>query len=349
MDASGGGGSREATREGFAAALAAFLIWGGMPVLYRYLGHVGPAEILAHRIAWSLPVMAALIWAFRKGPALSAALESRRDLGILLLSTALISINWFVFVMAMVNGQILSASLGYYINPLMSVLLGAAFLGERFSRAQAAAIGLAALGVLNQIVAVGVFPWIALTLATSFALYGFLRKTTHTDAITGHFVEVAMLIPLAIIFILWLERAGEGHFMTQGDPRTATLLLISGPLTVAPLVLFTLGARRLRLSTIGLLQYLAPSIQFALGVAYGEAFTWRHLVTFALIWSGLALYSADMWRRDRRLRRAARMPVPPSAAAPAARAMAAGGASERGDAGRVQNVRRAPTMPENSE
>ena len=334
---------RDDARDGLAAALAAFLIWGGMPILYRFLGHVGPGEILAHRIAWSLPVMLALIWGFRKGADLRALLSRRRDMAVLLLSTLLISVNWFVFVKAMIDGKILSASLGYYINPLMSVLLGVAFLGERLSGAQKAAIALAGLGVANQIVAVGVFPWIALTLAVSFGLYGFLRKTTHTDAITGHFVEVAMLAVPAAAFILWLEFRSVGHFVAEADLRTSLLLILSGPLTVAPLVLFTLGARRLNLSTIGLLQYLAPSIQFGLGVAFGERFTWSHLATFALIWAGLALYTADLWRRDRAARRLAADSAAPSGAA--ARLTPAGATAPLSTS---QNLSRAPTRPENS-
>ncbi|MEL6365474.1 MAG: EamA family transporter RarD [Pseudomonadota bacterium] len=288
------------TSIGFLAGVGAFSIWGVMPLFYKLLGHVPPTEVLAHRVFWSLPALVALAAVMAKWSDIKRLFLSPRCVAILALTTLLILINWGLFIWSIANERLLDASLGYFINPLMSVAIGAAFLGEKISGAQKIAIGLAGVAIAQELVTLGRFPWISLTLSTSFATYGYLRKTINADAVSGHFVEIALIAPIALGIILFWQTSGAAGFGAFDDAAsTAALLIAAGPFTVAPLILFTMGARRLPLSTIGLLQYGAPSLQFLIGVAYGEPFTLGRAVTFGLIWAGLAVFSIDLWRRDR--------------------------------------------------
>ncbi|MCF6293140.1 MAG: EamA family transporter RarD, partial [Robiginitomaculum sp.] len=204
--------------------------------------------------------------------------------------------NWFAFAWAAMNEQIAQASLGYFINPLINVLLGFAFLQERLNRWRWFAVGLAALGVANQIIIVGHVPWLALSLAFTFAVYGILRKTVQAEAGPGLFIETLMLSPFLLVGVFWLQSTGQGHFVGNGLISPA-LLVFSGLLTAVPLFLFSFCARRLDLSTVGLIQYLAPSLQFGFAIWYGEKFTAQSITTFALIWVALAIYSWDMIRK----------------------------------------------------
>jgi len=295
---------------GFLAAFAAFLAWGLLPVYWKAVQGVAPLEILCHRILWSLVFIAAILSCKHRWAETFAPLRSPRNLLILSLSSLTIACNWLIYIWAVNNGNVLATSLGYYINPLVNVLFGFLFFRERLNPLQTAAIGLAALGVVNSVVGYGEFPWISLTLAVTFACYGLLRKIAAVESLPGLFLETMVLAPAALIYVLHLQAAGASGFLA-GNTRIDLLLVGAGAATALPLIGFAFGARRLRLTTVGLLQYIAPSIAFTLGVfAYNEPFGPTHLLTFALIWAGLTLYTVDSVRAIRRHRRAQTPPAP---------------------------------------
>ncbi|XXJ20436.1 EamA family transporter RarD [Desulfovibrio caledoniensis] len=289
---------------GFAAALAAFFGWGLLPVYWKSLITVNPFEILCHRVVWSLVFIAVILTLRRGWNATFAPLKSRRDRLILTASSLMIGFNWLLYIWAVNNDHVLDTSLGYYITPLVNVLLGFVFFRERLRPLQMIAIGLAALGVINSVVAHGHLPWISLALAVSFGLYGLLRKVASVESLPGLFLETMVLGPFALGYILWLQAHGASALSHQGI-HVDLLLVGAGVVTASPLIGFAYGARRLQLTTVGLLQYLAPSIAFLLGVfVYREPFNASHLITFALIWSGLAVYTAESivtMRAQRRL------------------------------------------------
>jgi chloramphenicol-sensitive protein RarD len=288
-----------AARHGAIAAIAAYFIWGVAPLYFKAIHSVAAAEIIAHRVLWSAVLLAGVLLVLRQRAGIDLLRRQPRLILWLGLCTLLVTSNWLVYVWAVNAGRVLEASLGYFINPLVSVLLASLLLHERLRRAQWLAFGLAALGVVNQIVHVGALPWISLFLAVTFAIYGFLRKRLAIDAISGLFVETLLAAPLALLYLGHLAAAGQLAFLHQGN-LTDLLLLSAGAVTSLPLVLFAYGARRLRLSTLGFLQYLAPSLMFLLGVTvFGEALDAGRLLTFVLIWMGLAVYSADVWRAAR--------------------------------------------------
>jgi chloramphenicol-sensitive protein RarD len=227
------------------------------------------------------------------------ALSQRKTLAALLLSTALISSNWFLFIWAVNTGHVLEASLGYYINPLLNVVLARLVLGERLRPLQLVAVGLAAVGVLYLTVGLGVLPWVSLVLALTFGFYGLVRKVAPVEPLTGLAVETAFAAPIAVLYLLIVPLAQEGRWL-PGTPRESLLLLCSGVATALPLLWFAMAAKRLRFTTLGIIQYLAPTCQLALAVlAYGEPFTSRHAVTFILIWTAVVLYAADGVRGSR--------------------------------------------------
>jgi chloramphenicol-sensitive protein RarD len=227
------------------------------------------------------------------------ALSSLRKVGLYTVTTALVTTNWGLFIWAVNSDHIVQTSLGYYINPLVNVLLGMLFLGERLNRKQALSVGLATLGVVSLLVNLGELPWISLTLATSFGFYALIRKKAAIDPLVGLLVETAMLTPLALAYLLWLWGDDTATFSLQA-PGMASLLIISGVITALPLIFFNLGAQRLKLSTVGLMQYLAPTLQLAIGVlVFGEAFTKAHGIAFGLIWLALAIYSTDAFLMHR--------------------------------------------------
>jgi chloramphenicol-sensitive protein RarD len=282
-------------RAGLLYAIAAFGFWGLVAVYFKALQHVPAMEVLAHRVLWSVPVTAVLLWAARGWGRLRASLKSPKVFWTLLLSSSLVLVNWFVFIYAIQSGKVMEASLGYYINPLVNVLLGTLFLRERLRRTQAAAVLLAAGGTLNLVILQGAIPWIALILATSFGLYGLIRKTVAIEPVDGLLVETVLMSPLALGYLVWLGFRTEICFALV-DNATTVLLALAGAVTAFPLVWFTHAARRLPLSTLGLVQYLAPTLQFLLGVfAYGEPFGWAHLVTFSCIWAGVGIFAAEAW------------------------------------------------------
>lgn len=283
---------------GLVAATTAFLIWGLLPLYMRALDSVPPVEIMVHRLLWCCLFTLAILLVTGQLRRVPAILRQPRVSGLLLLSALLISTNWLVYVWAVSTRHVVEASLGYFINPLVSVLLGVLVLRERLNGVQWTAVTVAAVGVLWLTLNVGRPPWIALVLAFSFAFYGWVRKQVAVDAITGLTVETLLLSPFAIAYLVWL--GGDGAFGTQGSWIDA-LLLASGVFTAVPLMLFAFGVRRVSLATIGLIQYLGPTLQLLIGVwLFGEAFTHVQALGFGLIWGALALYGLDsLWRHRR--------------------------------------------------
>lgn len=282
---------RDSAYTGLVAAFTAFCIWGGLVLYWHWLAAVPATEILAHRMVWSLAAVSPLVIATGRMPEVRAAMASPRTMLRIALSASIIGGNWGLYIWAVTQGHVLESSLGYYINPLVNVLLGTLFLGERPTRLQWIAIGIATLGVLWSVLALGVFPWIALSLAVSFSLYGFCRKTVRVESVPGLFLETLLLFPLAAGWLLWLHSQGESHFLSISLP--VTLLLIgTGLATSIPLLLFAYAARHMQLSTLGLLQYISPTLTFLIGAfVLGEELTSDALVTFGCIWTALGLYT----------------------------------------------------------
>jgi chloramphenicol-sensitive protein RarD len=290
---------------GPATAFIAYTLWGLFPLYIRLITHIPPLEIVLHRSAWSLLFMVALLAVLRRFAWLGPVLRQPRTLALFTISALLLGANWLLYVWAVNSGRVLDASLGYFINPLVNVLLGVLVLHERPRPLQWAAVALAAAGVLWLALGVGHVPWVSLVLAASFGLYGLLRKTATLGALEGLALETLLLAPLAVGGIAWLALQGDGHF---GQPPLidSLLLLVAGPLTAVPLLLFASAARRVSMATLGLMQYISPSIQFFLGVfLYREPFSTGRGIGFLLIWAALALYSAESWRMLRRSRLAA--------------------------------------------
>ncbi len=294
------GNDTEASRAGVAAGLVAYSLWGVFPVYFKIVESVAPTEVLAHRIIWAVPFGALILLVRHQWPEVRRAMTHRRMLFWLGVSALCITINWFIYIWAVQNQRIFEASLGYYINPLMYVLVGVLFFGERLRSLQLAAVVLASTGVLVLTLSGGTFPWVAVSLAALFTAYGVIRKRVVIGAMPGLFVETALLLPLAMLWMGWLLVAGQASFGTH-DLSLDLLLLAAGPITVVPLLLFAVAARRLPLTTIGFMQFLAPTLQFLTGVFYGEVLTTAHLVCFGLIWVAVALFSIDAIRASKRI------------------------------------------------
>lgn len=286
--------------------MAAYGLWGFLPLYFQLLGDTPPLVILAHRIIWSVPTALILIAASGKWAAFTGLVRNPRLLFTLLASSIAIAANWTIYIWAVTNHRVLEGSLGYFINPLIVFLFAAFFFGERFRPLQIVAVIIAAMGVLNQTLVVGQFPWVSLSLAMSFAVYGAIRKTTAVDSRIGFGIEALWLAPFAALYLLFFLPPGVDAFGGGGGGLVG-LLVLAGPLTATPLILFAMGARRLRLSTIGILQYIAPSIQFMIGIGMGEPFTLGHALTFGLIWAGVILFTLAG--------RQPRLVVPPATAA----------------------------------
>ncbi len=304
---------RTEARMGVLYTAGGFLLWGAVPVYWKMLSHVPALEILAHRIFWGLVFVAAWMTIRGRWPELSAVLRSPRTTLALLASTVFIAVNWGIFIYAVNTNRVLATSLGYYINPLVTVLLGFVVLRERLNRRQWVAVGLAALAVVLLTARVGRLPWISLVLPVSFGLYSLLRKTVNADAVVGLTFETAVLAPFAAALLIRQDRLGVAAFAHQG-PRIDLLLVAAGIVTVVPLILFTLGVRRIPLSTAGFLQYIAPTCTFLLAVfLYGEPFGVAQMLSFGLIWIALCIYSIDLRYRLRRLDRIALVAEPKNA------------------------------------
>lgn len=284
---------RKAARTGVAYGLSAYLLWGFFPLFFKQLTDVPPLQVLAHRITWSLFTLAAILAFVGVGKAVWNAVRDIKVVLILCCTTVLIATNWFVFISAVSWNEVLQSSLGYFINPLVSVLLGFLFLRERLNRLQTVSVAAAGFGVLILTVQHGRIPWIALILALTFGLYGLLRKVVKVDALTGLFIETLLLFPGAVAYLLFLSSKGEGAFFA-GSPATSVYLVLSGIITAVPLLWFAISARLLPLSTVGFMQYLTPTMHFLLAVlVFREPFDRVHLVSFLCIWAGLALYTYD--------------------------------------------------------
>jgi len=285
-------------RLGVIFGACAFSIWGLSAGYYKLLAHVSPLEITAHRVVWSLPIAALVLIAIGRTSDIGRALKSRRLLAILCLTALLVATNWGFYVWAIATGRAIEASLGYFINPLVNVALGFVLLGERLKFAQAIAVGLAVIAVIIQTVLAGVFPWLALLLAFTFAFYGYFRKTIPIGPAQGFLVEAMIVAVIALPFVVWLEASGSGHFFT--GPGSAVLLMATGAMTASPLMLFAAAARRVKLATLGLMQYIAPSTIFLTAVlVFGEEVGLWRWVSFALIWSGLAIFTISSLARER--------------------------------------------------
>ena len=287
------------TLRGFGFALTAYLLWGFLPLYMKAVAHISPAEIIAHRVIWSLPVAGAvLIWLGRTADILPA-LRNPRMLAMAACTAALITVNWGIYVWAIGSGHALDAALGYYINPLFSVFLGAALLGERLTLTQKLAIGLAAIAVAVLTVESGKLPVAALGLTVSWGIYAYLKKSLPIGPNQGFFLEVLILSPFAAGYILWAAITGHGHFFA-GVPFDTGMLLCAGFITAVPLMIYANGAKLLRLSTIGVLQYIAPTMIFLMAVlVFNEPFGTARMIAFPMIWVALVIYTTSMVRTAR--------------------------------------------------
>src|SRR5438270_862191 len=292
--------SREVS--GLVAAIACFTAWGLVPIYWKLLASVPATEILAHRFVWTTIFLSALLSWQRRWPEVMANVRSPSARLFCLTGGVAIASNWFLFIYAVNAGRVIETSLGYFMTPLMNVLFGAFFLRERLTRLQFASVSLATLGVLNLTFGYGRFPWIAVLLCVTFGLYGLLRKQSGTAAIPGLFIETILLVPFAVVFLIYLQRSGALVF-ARADSSLSILLISTGVVTAVPLFWFGYATRHLRLVTVGFLQYLSPIGSFFLGVfLYHEPFTRGHLVTFVLIWLALALFTGEAvlrWRSSR--------------------------------------------------
>ena len=290
--------TEQRARSGLWFGLGAYGLWGILPIYFKAVANVGAVDIVAHRILWSVPFLGMLLFVFGGARELRGAIRRPRTIAFLAGTAVLIAINWLLYVYAVTSGHILAGSLGYYLNPLVNVLMGRVLLKERLTGLQWAAVAIAAAGIsalafqaLGQL-------WISLTLAVTFATYGLLRKIAPIEATAGLAIETTLLLPLALLWLVWGMADGRPVFGTT-DVET-TLLLLAGVATTIPLILFTAAARRLRYSTLGMLQFIAPTLQFLIAVAiYGEAFTTAHAVAFGSIWLALALYVIALARQAR--------------------------------------------------
>jgi chloramphenicol-sensitive protein RarD len=290
-------GAERHPRTGFLFGLAAYALWGVLPIYFKAVSDVAAVDIVAHRILWSLPFLAVLIAVSRGWQKVRSAAADPKTLGILCVTALLIGGNWLLYVYAVTSGRILASSFGYYLNPLANVLLGRFVLKERLGRLQWIAVAVAAAGI--SVFAAGALSqlWISLSLCVSFALYGLLRKVVKADAITGLGIETGLLFPLAIGWLGW--RFATGAPVLGSSNMDAGLLLAAGIVSTTPLILFTAAARRLAYSTLGMLQFLAPTLQFLIGVWYGEPLKTAHFIAFPAIWLALALYVTALVRTPR--------------------------------------------------
>ncbi|MGE5719780.1 MAG: EamA family transporter RarD [Nocardioidaceae bacterium] len=291
------------TRRGFLLGAAAYGMWGLFPLYWPLLEPAGAVEILAHRVFWSLAVMLLLVVVLLRVPRLRAVVSDPRAFGILALAAVVIAVNWGTYIWGVNNGHVVETSLGYFINPLVTVLMGVVILGEQLRRLQWAALGIAAVAVVGLTVEYGRPPWVALTLAFSFAMYGLAKKKANVGAVESLTVETLVLAPVAAGYILWMAGQGSSTFGTEGYAHAA-LLVATGVVTAVPLICFGAAATRVSMTTIGLLQYLAPTIQFALGVLlFREDMPFMRWVGFGLVWVALVIFTYEaVTHRRRQLR-----------------------------------------------
>ncbi|TMP31327.1 EamA family transporter RarD [Pseudoalteromonas rubra] len=298
-------GASSETKQGYTFAVLAFLMWGLAPIYFKSLDQVDALEILIHRVVWSVLFIALIIAIKLNWSKVMTVLRQPKLMLMLTLTALLLGFNWGLFIWSVNNGHMLDASLGYYINPLLNVLLGMLFLQERLRPRQQFAVGLAFVGVVLQLVSFGSFPVIAFSLAGSFAIYGLLRKTMAVESLPGLLIEAVILLPIALGYWWWLTPSETSNMMLN-DWHTNLLLISAGVVTTLPLLCFTAAAKRIPYSTLGFFQYIGPSLMFILAVVfYGEVFSAERVLTFAFIWSALALFSFDSYRTGKAQRRLA--------------------------------------------
>jgi chloramphenicol-sensitive protein RarD len=290
------------SRAGFALGLLAYALWGVLPLYFKAVSAVAPFDIVAHRVLWSLPFLALLIAVSKGVGKVRSAIGDRRTVGMLFVTALLIGANWLLYVYAVNGGHMLAASFGYYLNPLANVLLGRFVLKEKLNRVQWTAVAIAGAGI--SVLAAGALGqlWISLTLCATFASYGLLRKIVRADAITGLGIETVILLPVALLWLAWRHSVGVPVMGTT--PGLTGLLLLAGIVSTTPLLLFTAAAKRLPYSTLGMLQFIAPTLQFVIAIAYGEPLKTAHFIAFPAIWIALVLYVSALLR-------APRLPQPP--------------------------------------
>ncbi|WP_299581256.1 EamA family transporter RarD [uncultured Microbulbifer sp.] len=292
--------NNDSATTGLLAGVVAFLIWGLAPLYFNQLQDMPAAEILAHRSIWSLGLALIILLFIRKLPDLIATLRDGKKMRMLALTTVLIGSNWLVFIWAINNGHLLDGSLGYYINPLINIILGVLFLGEKLRRLQWLAVALASIGIAYELWQFGRVPVIALFVAGTFALYGLVRKRAPVDSLTGLTIEILYMLPVALIYLVWSDSPTSNLLSNSWELNG--LLVLAGPITLIPLLLFTIAARRLNLSSLGFLQYIGPSLMLVVATqALGEPFSEGKLTTFMFVWLGLALYSIDALAQKRKL------------------------------------------------
>ena len=279
-------------REGLVAALMAYLFWGIFPIYFKIIDAVPSEEVFAHRIFWSVPFGLLILYLSKQLGELWQVLLNKKKIIYLALTSILISINWYIYIVAVQTDEILQASLGYYINPLMYVLVGILFLGEKLRVGQIIAILIATIGVIILALSAGKLPWISISLASSFTLYGVIRKKIEVSAMVGLFIETLFILPFAFMYILVLTKNGQLSF-TLDKPTMAFLLIMAGPLTIFPLFFFSFAAKRLKLTTIGMMQFLSPSMQFVVAFIYGERLSTAGLICFVCIWVAITIFVYD--------------------------------------------------------
>ncbi|WP_299285443.1 EamA family transporter RarD [uncultured Tateyamaria sp.] len=290
------------TPQGLGFALGAYVLWGFLPLYMKLLSHVGPAEVVAHRVIWSVPLAGALLIALRRTGDLRAAFSSPRTLAMGCVTAALITVNWGIYVWAITSDRTLDAALGYYINPLFSVALGALLLRERLTGAQLVAIALAACAVAVLAISAGSVPWAAIGLTVSWGFYALAKKQLPIGPNQGFLLEVLILLIPALAYVAWLGWKEQGVFLS-GDAETNWLLLGCGAVTAIPLILYANGAKGLRLTTIAILQYIAPTMIFLCAViVFKEPFGQARMIAFPMIWTALVIYSVSMVRQMRAAR-----------------------------------------------
>lgn len=282
-------------RRGFFFALSAYVLWGFLPFYMKAVSHIPAVEVVAHRVIWSVPLAGLVLLVLGRTGDIRMAFRQPRMLGMAALTAAIISVNWGIYVWAIAVDRTVETALGYYINPLVTVLLGSLLLGEKLNRYQVVAVGLAVAAVAVLTVEAGGLPWVSLVLALTFAAYGYLRKTLPVGPSQGFFLEVLILSVPCLAYVGWLETTGQGHFFGDGGENIA-MLLLAGPITAIPLILYAFGAKLLRISTIGIMQYVSPTMIALIAVfAFGEPFGLDRMIAFGLIWSALALYTWSMF------------------------------------------------------
>lgn len=289
---------RRQIRHGTLAGIGTYIIWGVVPIFFKQIDTIPAGEVIAHRVVWSLLLMAIYLWLTQGFAVVKTVLREPRQMARIAIASLLVGTNWLIFVYGVNQGRILETSLGYFILPLLNVALGVIVLNEKLRRLQWLAVTLAAIGVTIEAIRVGGLPWISLTLAATFGFYGLMRKQLPLDSANGLFLETACMTPLALGYLLWLSFNGQSHFgvSTQVD----LMLAATGVVTAIPLLLFAIAARRLPLSTIGFLQYLAPTISFMIAIfLYHEPMNVHRALGFAMIWTALIVYSIDMLRARR--------------------------------------------------